>query len=292
MQQAKLKSLKKALIYSYQAATAILEDNREFRCLINPDKLTNDLDNKIISIPFKDICLNADRVGATTEGEQEIGLKVGDVFEWKETKTKWIVLLQRLEEDAYFRADIRKCKEVEANGRKLWGWLSGPTEKTLNWKKSNDIYFNDLNYTATLYVGKTQENLDFFKRFSVIKINGDPYEVQATDAITVDGIIEVYLKEDFKHTIQEEAEKETLENQTPASPLHGPTLVYPYDSLTYMVDIPGGQWKVSDPKRVKLQSKSLQSITISVVGAEAGQFIIYYLVNGQQYELPVVIQAI
>jgi len=46
-----------------------LEDNREFRCLINPDKLTNDLDNKIISIPFKDICLNADRVGATTEGE-------------------------------------------------------------------------------------------------------------------------------------------------------------------------------------------------------------------------------
>ena len=38
MQLDKLRTLKKALIYSYQAATAILEDGREFRCLINPDK--------------------------------------------------------------------------------------------------------------------------------------------------------------------------------------------------------------------------------------------------------------
>ena len=35
----KLNALKKALLNSYQAATAILEDGREFRCLINPDKL-------------------------------------------------------------------------------------------------------------------------------------------------------------------------------------------------------------------------------------------------------------
>ena len=42
MQLDKLRTLKKALIYSYQAATAILEDGREFRCLINPDKLKVD----------------------------------------------------------------------------------------------------------------------------------------------------------------------------------------------------------------------------------------------------------
>ena len=55
MQQRKLETLKKALIYSYQAATAKLSDGREFRCLINPDKLKTDYDNRIISIPFKDI---------------------------------------------------------------------------------------------------------------------------------------------------------------------------------------------------------------------------------------------
>lgn len=61
----KVRGLKKALLYSYQAATAILSDNREFRCLINPDKNKPDYDNKIISIPFKDICLNKRRIGKT-----------------------------------------------------------------------------------------------------------------------------------------------------------------------------------------------------------------------------------
>ena len=55
----KLRSLKKALLYSYQAQTAILNDNREFKCLINHDKLKEDYDDKIISIPYEDICLNA-----------------------------------------------------------------------------------------------------------------------------------------------------------------------------------------------------------------------------------------
>ena len=62
----KLRSLKRALLYSYQAATAILSDGKEFRCLINPDKNKPAYDNKIISIPYKDICLNAPRVGKTS----------------------------------------------------------------------------------------------------------------------------------------------------------------------------------------------------------------------------------
>ena len=58
MNEDKLRSLKKALLYSYQSATARLSDGREFRCLINPDHIKNTYDNKYISIPFKDICLN------------------------------------------------------------------------------------------------------------------------------------------------------------------------------------------------------------------------------------------
>lgn len=95
----KLKSLKKALLYSYQAVTAILADGREFRCLINPDKLKKSYDDKIISIPFKDICLGKvefdideytnEKImreipalinGKTSDNEEEIGLKPGDVF--------------------------------------------------------------------------------------------------------------------------------------------------------------------------------------------------------------------
>ncbi len=79
----KVRGLKKALLYSYQAATAVLSDGREFRCLMNPDKDKPDYDNKIISIPFKDICLNKRRIGKTIDGEEVIGMKPGDVFTWK-----------------------------------------------------------------------------------------------------------------------------------------------------------------------------------------------------------------
>jgi hypothetical protein len=59
MGEGKLRSLRKALLYSYQSATAIVNDKQEFRCLINPNKVTMDLDDKILSIPFEDIELGA-----------------------------------------------------------------------------------------------------------------------------------------------------------------------------------------------------------------------------------------
>ena len=63
MNEDKLNALKKALVRSYQSATAVLADGREFKCLINPDHLKNLYDDKIISIPFEDVCLNAEKVG-------------------------------------------------------------------------------------------------------------------------------------------------------------------------------------------------------------------------------------
>ena len=73
MNLSKLRSLKKALLYSYQAQTAELTDGRQFRCLINHDKLKEDYDDKIISIPYKDICLNAEgRKGKTSIIERYI----------------------------------------------------------------------------------------------------------------------------------------------------------------------------------------------------------------------------
>ena len=127
----KLRSLKKALLYSYQAQTAELGDGRQFRCLINHDKLKEDYDDKIISIPYKDICLNADGIkGKTSEGEEDIGMKVGDVFKWVETDTRWIVIQEILEENAYFRGTIRKAEdEIIINGKTYYGYLG-------KWSKS------------------------------------------------------------------------------------------------------------------------------------------------------------
>ena len=57
MQADKLKSLKKALLYSYQAATAILQDGREFKCLINPDKNSSKIKD-IYIYPFRRLITN------------------------------------------------------------------------------------------------------------------------------------------------------------------------------------------------------------------------------------------
>ena len=113
----KLRSLKKALLYSYQAGTMIIdnpdENNElqqlEFRCLMNPDKRTFETDKMMLSVPFEDICLNAPSIGRTSDGTIPVPVKCGSTFIWKETATRWLVTLQYIEEYAYFRADVRKC---------------------------------------------------------------------------------------------------------------------------------------------------------------------------------------
>ena len=133
MKSSKVKTLKRALLYSYQSATAILNDGREFRCLINKDKTKLYSDDKVISIPFDDICLNEKELKGvpigkykTSEGTQVIGMKPGDVFTWKDTHTNWIVYLQKLEETAYFRAEIRQCNhtlDVDGKEYKIYAFL-------------------------------------------------------------------------------------------------------------------------------------------------------------------------
>ena len=69
-------SLNHALFYSYQGASVRrIEDERFARALINPNKLKQDYDDKIISVGY------------------EYEFKCGDVFEWLGTNTHWIIYL-------------------------------------------------------------------------------------------------------------------------------------------------------------------------------------------------------
>ncbi len=245
----KLAALKRALLNSYQAATAILEDGREFRCLINPDKLKVDYEDKIISIPFEDICLNQPRVGKTSEGIQTIGMKTGDVFTWKETNTKWLVYLQYLEERAYFRAEIRKCSDsIEINGRPYWYFLRRYNQEDALWHTSKGVSWNELNYSLELYITKDEFTQGYFKRFQIFEFNNQPWEVQDIDIYSADGLIVVLLKEYYNNTIAEEIEQEKEESknnndstiETPSA-IIGNLVVYPYDEVTYKIqDISGG----------------------------------------------------
>lgn len=224
MNEDKLRSLKKALLYSYQSATAILADGREFRCLINPDMIKNEYDNKYISIPFEDICLNEkqiseqenNKIKKTSEGIQTIGMKCGDVFTWKENNSDWLVYLQRLEETAYFRAEIRRCKyTVDVNGKQYKVFAARPSTNEIDWRNINDKSWNDIDYTLKMYITKDEDTEAFFHRFTVVNIAGKPWEVQAIDNMSSDGIITMYLKEWYQNSIKNEIEKEKEENREP-----------------------------------------------------------------------------
>ena len=289
MQLDKLRTLKKALIYSYQAATAILEDGREFSCLINPDKNKLDYDDKIISIPYKDICLNKEKSAEkTSQGEEEIGMKVGDVFTWKETNTDWLVYLERLEEDAYFRAEIRKCNnEIEINDKKYKVYTHGPDVESILWHTRRGFgSWSDLNYDLTMWVTKNEDTEAFFHRFNKIEIKGNPWEICAADFDSTPGLIEVQLKETFRNTIADEkkAEEEALkpidpepgEEEQTLPHIVGDTVVYPYDTKTYtIVNLNGGTWKLSNNK-AKITAQTDSEVTIVITTSKSGSIDLIY----------------
>ena len=98
MIESKLRSLKKAMLYSYQAATAVLEDGREFRCLINPDNTREEYRDKIISIPFEDI-----RVGNTTETVDPV---TGEIKLFNQKR-----VVEEVEDD-FFEISLEEARET------------------------------------------------------------------------------------------------------------------------------------------------------------------------------------
>lgn len=293
----KLKSLKKALLYSYQSATARLSDGREFRCLINPDKIKNVYDNKYISIPFKDICLNEKEISAngkneikkTSEGIQEIGMKPGDVFTWKENNTDWLVYLRRFEETAYFRAEIRRCKySVTIDDTEYKCYVARPSVNEIDWRHQDEKLWNDIDYTLQMYITKDEKTEAFFHRFSEIKINGKPWEVQSIDSMSSDGIIIIYLKEYYQNSIaeakaEEDAAAEITSIITEDKPvIEGPSAVYPYDKKTYTIkNAEHGTWVIGSSKAKIIQQDDATAY-VEVTSGRSGNFELKYIRENEE----------
>ena len=144
----KLRSMKRALYNSYQSAIIQFDkDDRQlhFRCLINHDKLKVDYEDKVLSIPFREIPVEYEKedmeleekivdVGTSGRFLDEAGnpvideltgeeiyayrVKPGDTFKWISGNegympdSYWIIFLQYSQETAYFRGQIRKADDI------------------------------------------------------------------------------------------------------------------------------------------------------------------------------------
>ena len=196
---------------------------------------------------------------------------------------------------AYFRADIIECnREVKIGDKTYKVYNRGPVETDITWIFKSGIEFNDLNYSRVMYITKNEQTLEALHRFSIIKIDDKPWEVQVVNSVDADGIIKVMIKETFSNSILDEKEKEEEEKPEPIEPtkpyISGPAIVYPYDKVTYTIesneDIEG-IWTVSNNK-AKITSFTNKSVNIDIVTGRSGSFILSF----GNLTLPVTIQSL
>ena len=278
----KARSLNKALFASYQSATAVLQDGREFRCLINPNKISMEADDKMLSMLYEDICLNKEKAeGATTQqGKEPTGIECGSVIEWKENGTHWIVYSQYLQEIAYFRGLMRQCanEPIEIDGQQFWFYLKGPSETGIEWQKTKNFIFNELNYNIEIYISNNSVTNQFFQRFKKCKVLGQQYEVQAVDRLSTKGILTVYLKEDYSNDWAPEQNEEILTKPY----ITGSSQVYPYDIIEYEIhNAINGTWTIEGNSAKIIDIKD-NLVTVEVTSGRRGEFRLVYELDGSK----------
>ena len=137
----KRRSLDRAVLYSYQAADVKKvdadKDEKPIRALINPNKLKQDYDDKVVSCNW------------------DYELAPGSVFKWMGTNTYWLVYLQDLTELAYFRGDIRKCSyqiSWKENDKicSTYAAVRGPVETKINYIQKHDTSIDIPNYSLSI----------------------------------------------------------------------------------------------------------------------------------------------
>lgn len=273
----KKKSLDKALLYSYQGANINkIGEEITYRALINPDKTKQDYDDKILSINFV------------------AGFKPGDVFEWQNTGTKWLVYLQNLTELAYFRAEIRKCRYeidwVNSEGKKCKTYVAvrGPVETKVNFIQKEGISLDEPNHTLNILLPRDEESLKYFKRYSLFYINDYDicWRVEGIDSVSMPGIIELTAVEYYsnKDTDLDEngnllanAIKLKTITEEKTDEIVGEGFIKPKIEQVY--EYTGNQessWSFEN-KKVPVEYKTDgKKITVKWIGNYSGQFTIIY----------------
>lgn len=224
-----------------------------------------------------------------TDVEQHIGMKVGDTFTWKETDTRWIIIQEILEENAYFRGTIRKAEdEVIINGHPYYGYL-GKWSKEALWHTKGLNSWSEMGYEVVLYITKNEETEDFFHRFKKVMISNRLWEVQMVNDITSDTMLIIYLKETFTNEFEPVDNNNTIENNSQEETenenselniepmIIGQDIVSPFDSVVYTIEnAENGHWELSNTK-AKIINETEYSIDISIISAKSGNFEIKYV---------------
>ena len=296
----KRKTLDKAVLYSYQGAfvkkyypdyVELMEGVREqppVRALINPDKNKQDYDDKIISIGY------------------EHDFHPGDVFEWVNTGTYWLIVLQELTELAYFRGEIRKCcyqiswKDEDGNIRSTFAAVRGPVETKINYIQKHGISVDEPNYSLHILMPLNDDTKKQFKRYSKFYLQNDDvcWRVEAIDWLSTPGILEVVAVEYYANTTEDDIENGIVGGLIVETPnpnpdkiealIEGETFIRPKKEYVYRYTGENlGKWS-ADISRYPITctvGEDPAEITIKWNSSYSGQFELY---NGKSKKTIVV----
>ena len=276
----KRRSLDWAVWNSYQAAEVVredAEDRKPVRALINPNKLKQDYDDKIISIGF------------------EYNFQCGDVFEWLGTHTKWIIYLQDLTELAYFRGDIRRCSyeivwEDENGTHRTYAAVRGPVETKINFIQKHGISVDTPNHSLSIIMPKNEYSLAYFKRYSKFYLQGYDtcWRVEAIDSISTPGILEVVAVEYYSNQSEDDIEagivgglieEEKDPNGEETMEIIGDTFIKIKNNYDFYFDgTYAADWRVDSqyPVVLKPDTKDPRKVTLYWDNPYSGQFTLEY----------------
>ena len=277
----KRRSLDAAVWNSYQAAQVArigYKDEKPVRALINPNKLKQDYDDKIISVGY------------------EYGFKCGEVFEWVGTNSYWLIYLQDLTELAYFRGDIRRCHYQisweNENGDKFSTYAAtrGPVETKINSSQSHGISLDSPNYSIHLLLPLNEDTLKYFTRYAKFYLNGSEvcWRVEGVDSMSTPGILEIHATEYYANTFEDDIENgivggliEEIEdpNTEEAASIIGETFIKVKKSYEYKFNgTLAAEWHVDKKYPVKLEFdvNDPRNIVLKWDSSYSGQFDLCY----------------
>ena len=279
----KRKTLDRVIKYSYQGAFVqrIGEKTKPAPALINPNKLKQDYDDKILSIGF------------------EYNFQPGDIFEWCQTGTYWLIYLQDLTELAYFRGDIRKCSyqivwiDEQNEEHKTYAAIRGPVETKINYIQKHTISLDEPNYSLNILMPLTDESLNYFKRYNKFYLQNDDkkvcWRVEAVDWISTPGILEITAVEYYANKSEDDIEKGLVgaliakkidPNEGDLTQIiSGETFIKPKKEYSYICNkiIPDGKWSFDKNYPIEIvnitrNAKGKSVITIKWNSSYTGQF--------------------
>ena len=277
----KRRSLDHAVWYSYQGAQVVktdATDRKPVRALINPNKLKQDYDDKIISVGF------------------EYNFEPGTVFEWLGTNTYWLIYLQDLTELAYFRGDIRKCSyeikytDDEGVTHSIYAAVRGPVETKINYIQKHGISVDTPNHSLNLLMPKNEYTIEYFKRYKKFYLQGDEtcWRVEATDWISTPGILEVTAVEYYANETEDDIESGIVgalipevkdPNPDVAIGIEGETFIKVKRAYKYkFTGYESHRWELGSkcPVKVEIDPNDPRNVTITWTQGYSGQFDLYY----------------